>query len=154
MLPRGGAFHADRRLRATIHVDDTRYAGDETADQLWIACPPQEECLRSASMIAYQNAIRRLDSPPRLSKSEAFGHDVGSLMIFECSLTRSATFKSTNSSSPNRCISGQDWCIELGRAGRTHFAESAVRAVESRASIAHWGTALSRICLCVRRHTL
>ena len=33
------AFHPDGRLRAvvTIHVDDTRYAGDETAQEIWDA---------------------------------------------------------------------------------------------------------------------
>ena len=33
------AFHPDGRLRAmvTIHVDDTRYAGDETAQKIWDA---------------------------------------------------------------------------------------------------------------------
>ena len=33
------AFHPDGRLRAivTIHVDDARYAGDETAQEIWDA---------------------------------------------------------------------------------------------------------------------
>ncbi|CAE7517852.1 unnamed protein product [Symbiodinium sp. CCMP2592] len=61
----------------------------------------------SASMVAFRDAVHRLESPPHLSKSEAFGDDVGSLKIFEC----------------------QEWCIALGQADRTHFAESVVRAV-------------------------
>ncbi|CAE7528735.1 unnamed protein product [Symbiodinium sp. CCMP2592] len=59
----------------------------------------------SASIVAYGDALERLEGSWTRTHSEIFGDDVAYRKRFEC----------------------QEWCIILARAERTHFAESRVR---------------------------